>query len=175
MAANTPYESGKVTLASGDWLVIFTDGVTEAENSRAEEYDEARLMLVLFANQALSPPAMLTAIMQDLDRFVADAPQHDDIYSPAAESRLEDFTAARIPSDSIPALKRPEPPLQLPLCRGFLAPIEKTLASLRPGSELSNPALHGYRQRELVLRSPRLFPGRKLCSIPVRASFFKSR
>ncbi|MGP8268812.1 MAG: PP2C family protein-serine/threonine phosphatase [Terracidiphilus sp.] len=79
IAANTPYESGKVTLASGDWLVIFTDGVTEAENSRAEEYDEARLMLVLFANQALSPPAMLTAIMQDLDRFVADAPQHDDI------------------------------------------------------------------------------------------------
>ncbi|MGA2633067.1 MAG: PP2C family protein-serine/threonine phosphatase [Terracidiphilus sp.] len=76
---SAPYESGKVTLETGDWLAVFTDGVTEAENSRAEEYDEARLMIVLLANQALSPPAMLTAIMQDLDRFVADAPQHDDI------------------------------------------------------------------------------------------------
>ena len=76
---NAPYESGKVTLASGDWLVIFTDGVTEAENSHADEYDEARLMVILLANQALSPPEMLKAIMQDLDRFVGDAPQHDDI------------------------------------------------------------------------------------------------
>jgi sigma-B regulation protein RsbU (phosphoserine phosphatase) len=79
IAQNAPYESGKVTLESGDWLVIFTDGVTEAENAHAEEYEEARLMVVLLANQALSPPEMLKAIMQDLDRFVGDAPQHDDI------------------------------------------------------------------------------------------------
>ena len=31
---NVPYESGTVTLQSGDWLVIFTDGVIEAENNR---------------------------------------------------------------------------------------------------------------------------------------------
>ncbi len=76
---NAPYEAGKVTLESGDWLDIYTDGVTEAENARAEEYGEARLMVVLLANQALLPPAMLNAIMQDLYRFVGDAPQHDDI------------------------------------------------------------------------------------------------
>ena len=76
---NAAYASGKVTLASGDWLVIFTDGVTEAENKHGEEYGEARLMVVLLANQALSPGEMLKAIMLDLDRFVADAPQHDDI------------------------------------------------------------------------------------------------
>ena len=29
---NASYKSGSVTLRSGDWLVIFTDGVTEAEN-----------------------------------------------------------------------------------------------------------------------------------------------
>ncbi len=79
VAQNVPYESGKVTLECGDWLVIFTDGVTEAENAHSEEYDEARLMVVLLANQALSSPEMLKAILQDLDRFVGDAPQHDDI------------------------------------------------------------------------------------------------
>ena len=41
---NVPYESGTVTLQSGDWLVIFTDGVVEAENVRAEEYGESRLL-----------------------------------------------------------------------------------------------------------------------------------
>ena len=76
---NAAYESGTVTLEAGDWLVIFTDGVTEAENARAEEYGESRLLAVLHANLACRPPMLLNAIMLDLDRFVGDAPQHDDI------------------------------------------------------------------------------------------------
>ena len=73
------YESGTVTLQRGDWLIIFTDGVTEAENDRTEEYGEARLMAVLCANLEATPSVLLNAIMLDLDRFVGDAPQHDDI------------------------------------------------------------------------------------------------
>jgi sigma-B regulation protein RsbU (phosphoserine phosphatase) len=76
---DAPYESGTVTLESGDWLVIFTDGVTEAENGRAEEYGEARLMTVLWANLAATPQALLNTILLDTDRFTAGAPQHDDI------------------------------------------------------------------------------------------------
>src|SRR5258707_4301137 len=38
------YESATVTLAPGDWLVIFTDGVVEAENIRQDEFGEARLL-----------------------------------------------------------------------------------------------------------------------------------
>ena len=34
---DAPYQSGSVTLQTGDWLVIFTDGVVEAENQRQEE------------------------------------------------------------------------------------------------------------------------------------------
>ncbi|HEX4068381.1 MAG TPA: PP2C family protein-serine/threonine phosphatase [Acidobacteriaceae bacterium] len=74
-----PYEAGAVTLESGDWLVIFTDGVTEAENKFAQEYGEARLMAVVNALAAVGPPVMLNAIMHDLDRFVGEAPQHDDV------------------------------------------------------------------------------------------------
>ena len=73
------YESGTVTLQSGDWLVIFTDGVTEAENNRTEEYGEARLMAVLRANLAAAPSVLLNTIMLDLERFVSDAPQQDDV------------------------------------------------------------------------------------------------
>jgi len=76
---NAAYQSGVVTLEAGDWLVVFTDGVTEAENNRAEEYGEPRLLVVLHTNLAASPQTLLSAIMMDLDRFVGDAPQHDDI------------------------------------------------------------------------------------------------
>jgi hypothetical protein len=76
---NAAYQSGVVTLEAGDWLVVFTDGVTEAENNRAEEYGEPRLLVVLHTNLTASPQALLSAIMMDLDRFVGDAPQHDDI------------------------------------------------------------------------------------------------
>jgi phosphoserine phosphatase RsbU/P len=74
-----PYESSSVTLQSGDWLVIFTDGVVEAENQQQEEYGEARLFGVLQAGLTYAPAALLNCILSDLDRFVANAPQHDDV------------------------------------------------------------------------------------------------
>jgi sigma-B regulation protein RsbU (phosphoserine phosphatase) len=73
------YASGSTVIESGDWLAIFTDGVTEAENAAAQEYGEGRLMEALGANAAAAPQALLNAIMTDLDRFVTGAPQHDDI------------------------------------------------------------------------------------------------
>ena len=76
---NAAYESGAVTLEAGDWLVVFTDGVTEAENALADEYGEPRLLTVLRVNLAAAPQTLLNAIMLDLDRFVGGAPQHDDI------------------------------------------------------------------------------------------------
>jgi len=77
--ANAPYQSGTAELQSGDWLVIFTDGVTEAENNAGEEYGEARLLSILYANSTLTAALLLDTMMRDLDRFVGDAPQHDDI------------------------------------------------------------------------------------------------
>src|ERR1039457_3237990 len=76
---NAPYESDSVTLQTGDWLVIFTDGVVEAENQQQEEYGEARLFGVLHAGLTYAPAALLNYILSDLDRFVANAPQHDDV------------------------------------------------------------------------------------------------
>jgi sigma-B regulation protein RsbU (phosphoserine phosphatase) len=73
------YESGTVTLASGDWLVIFTDGLVEAENVRAEDYGETRLFGAIEAAKAFSPADLLKRLMAELDLFVGNAPQHDDV------------------------------------------------------------------------------------------------
>jgi sigma-B regulation protein RsbU (phosphoserine phosphatase) len=76
---NTPYESGSATLQCGDWLVIFTDGVTEAVNSRGDEYDEWRIMSLLNANLTATPPLLLNTMLNDINHFVGNTPQHDDI------------------------------------------------------------------------------------------------
>jgi sigma-B regulation protein RsbU (phosphoserine phosphatase) len=73
------YESASVTLAPGDWLIIFTDGVVEAENARQEEYGEARLLSAIGANASTAPSEMLKRLMADLDLFVGNTPQHDDV------------------------------------------------------------------------------------------------
>jgi sigma-B regulation protein RsbU (phosphoserine phosphatase) len=73
------YESASVTLTPGDWLIIFTDGVVEAENARLEEYGESRLLSAIGANAATTPSEMLKRLLAELDLFVGTTPQHDDV------------------------------------------------------------------------------------------------
>lgn len=73
------YPSARVTLSSGDWLIIFTDGLVEAENARQEEYGEARLLATLDAGKSGEPSDMLNRLMADVDLFVGNTPQHDDV------------------------------------------------------------------------------------------------
>jgi len=74
-----PYTAGSTVLQSGDWLVVFTDGVVEAEDTKGSEYGEQRLLFVLHTGAQLTPAQLLQNITVDLDRFVAGAPQHDDV------------------------------------------------------------------------------------------------
>lgn len=76
---DAPYHSETVAMEPGDWLVIFTDGVVEAENNAQQEYGEERLMVMLHSGVALAPGMLLQSIMTDVDRFAGDAPQHDDV------------------------------------------------------------------------------------------------
>src|ERR1700756_5504015 len=73
------YQSGNVTLAQGDWLIIFTDGLVEAENARQEEYGETRLLAALERNKAVEPRDLLKQLMAEVDLFVGNTPQHDDV------------------------------------------------------------------------------------------------
>ena len=76
---DAPYSAGETTLRPGDWLVVFTDGVVEAEDVQRQEYGEQRLLGMLHSGVMLEPTVLLNSIMLDLDRFVDGAPQHDDI------------------------------------------------------------------------------------------------
>ena len=73
------YQDATVILAPGDWLVIFTDGLVEAVNARDEEYGEVRLLTAIEAGKSLQPNDLLKRLMSDLDLFVGNTPQHDDV------------------------------------------------------------------------------------------------
>lgn len=75
---NARYECGQATLASGDLLIIFTDGLVEAENQQEEEYGEGRMFAAL-NSYATTSAEVLQNLMTSADRFVGTAPQHDDI------------------------------------------------------------------------------------------------
>ncbi|MBQ6565688.1 MAG: SpoIIE family protein phosphatase [Treponema sp.] len=66
-------------LLPGDRIFVYTDGVTEATNSRNELYGEDRLILCMADKRDLSAKELLEAVRDDVNKFVGDAPQFDDI------------------------------------------------------------------------------------------------
>jgi sigma-B regulation protein RsbU (phosphoserine phosphatase) len=73
------FPTGSTTLAPGDLLVIFTDGVIEAVNDRDEEFGETRLLNILGAAPGESAAATLARLTSAVDAFVGTTRQHDDI------------------------------------------------------------------------------------------------
>jgi serine phosphatase RsbU (regulator of sigma subunit) len=67
------------TLAPGDKLVIYTDGVTESQNMEGEFFGKKRLREVVSAHAAASCTAIHDAIHEAVAAFTEGAPQSDDI------------------------------------------------------------------------------------------------
>jgi len=73
------YGNLEIALDPGDTLVLYTDGVTEAENEQEEEYQETRLDELLQASQGIEPEAVADKIVSSVREFAGDADQSDDI------------------------------------------------------------------------------------------------
>ncbi len=76
---NAAYQVGTTRLERGDWLVIFTDGVVEAVNTKDEEYGEPELIRLVDRESGSDPAELLRSLMAGLDQFVGNTPQQDDI------------------------------------------------------------------------------------------------
>ena len=73
------YREGSLQLSAGDRIFLYTDGVTEATDAENQLYGSERLHRVLNDHLDANPEALLAAVKADVDRFVGDAPQFDDI------------------------------------------------------------------------------------------------
>jgi serine phosphatase RsbU (regulator of sigma subunit)/catechol 2,3-dioxygenase-like lactoylglutathione lyase family enzyme len=74
---------GECQLATGDTLLLYTDGVTESFNG-SEEYGEHRLVRALEQNCRQTPGSLLQSLVAEVERF-SPTEQHDDITLIAAK------------------------------------------------------------------------------------------
>jgi sigma-B regulation protein RsbU (phosphoserine phosphatase) len=74
-----PYAEQRINLASGDLLVLYSDGVTEANNANYDEFGEERFIEVLGRNRLQPAEAIAEAVTNALNAFAAGAPPADDI------------------------------------------------------------------------------------------------
>ena len=73
------YKTVSVTFEPGDRLFQYTDGVTEATNAGKELYGQDRLTAVLEKYSSKPLTELLPLVREDIDAFVGEAPQFDDI------------------------------------------------------------------------------------------------
>ena len=80
-----PYAVNELTLLPGDQIFLYTDGVTEATNSENELFGEQRLVEALNNREFINLKDLCDHIKEEIDGFVKDADQFDDITMVAFE------------------------------------------------------------------------------------------
>ena len=74
-----PYQQDKIKLQEGDCIYIYTDGVTDTNNPKGELFGEDRLRDVIDVYKDNSPEALLRGVKTELDNYMGEAEQFDDI------------------------------------------------------------------------------------------------
>ena len=72
-------EDHEITMAPGDLIVFYTDGITEATNAASDMFGEERLQAAIVANSNASAQETLDTILTAVDHFVSDTPPADDM------------------------------------------------------------------------------------------------
>ena len=73
------FEEKTIELASGDLLLLYTDGVTEAQNAGGEFFGVERLVASLRQHKGLELEGVVKALLEDTRAFCGDRPLDDDI------------------------------------------------------------------------------------------------
>lgn len=76
---NIKYKANEIQLSPGDEIFLYTDGVTEANNINYELFGEDRLLESLNEKKELTVKQLCNKLKSDVDRFVGNALQSDDI------------------------------------------------------------------------------------------------
>jgi sigma-B regulation protein RsbU (phosphoserine phosphatase) len=72
-------QEATLRLAPGDLLAFFTDGISEAMNAESDCFGEPRLAQLLESHAHLPFDQLRERVLREIDAFVGDAPQHDDM------------------------------------------------------------------------------------------------
>lgn len=85
-----PYTRHEIMLYPGDKLFLYTDGVPEATNAKEELFGEERMLTALNHCVGMTPKQTLTEVKKEIDEFVGEAAQFDDLTMLAFEVRTQE-------------------------------------------------------------------------------------
>ena len=68
-----------VKFVPGDFLLLYTDGVLDAQNSQGEFYGEPRLLQAARSTPGASAGQIVETILEDIHKFTGSAPLNDDL------------------------------------------------------------------------------------------------
>ncbi|MFY9572857.1 MAG: SpoIIE family protein phosphatase [Blastocatellia bacterium] len=77
--SSSVYDQETIQLESGDLIVAYTDGVTEALNCDDQEFGEARLRQIIEASAQATAEELSTRIVDSVREWCGDIPPHDDL------------------------------------------------------------------------------------------------
>ena len=72
-------EEDRVDLRSGDVIVLYTDGITEAMNPESDLFGDSRLSRIVEEHGHLDSSELRERILREIEAFVGAADQHDDM------------------------------------------------------------------------------------------------
>ncbi len=75
----TDWKQETTIIKPGDTLVLYTDGVTEAQNAQMQSFGEEQLLASARAHLGKLAGKLRDALLEDIHKFVGDAPKSDDI------------------------------------------------------------------------------------------------
>ena len=73
------YESYEIQMHKGDSIYVYSDGAPDAINLSEEQFERERLLASLNKKSNAAPLQILQQVKEDIDLFVGEAPQFDDI------------------------------------------------------------------------------------------------
>ncbi len=73
------YQSRTFQLHKGDILVVYSDGLTDAENQREEMFGEERLLALIRQEAPSGSDVLERKLLQAIEEFTQSMPQSDDI------------------------------------------------------------------------------------------------
>ena len=76
---DSSYEQETLQMETGDLLVAYTDGVTEARNSDEQEFGEDRLRGIIDSSEGVPAAELAERIVHGVRQWCGDVPPHDDL------------------------------------------------------------------------------------------------
>ena len=137
------YTTYEMTLAPGDTLLLYTDGLTEAENGQKELFGEARALDTAAAIGAMTTQEQLGQIRERVSQFVDQAEQSDDLTLLSIRYTPTEDTTLTLTND-IQELERLEPFLNDFFKRKNLDPTLLPSINLALEEALANVIMYAY-------------------------------